>query len=322
MNRRFLVFSVLLVVVLVAAAIVVSTSRYSGPQGAATGESGGCDGEPAEGDSLENGNAEEAVELAAGAPAQITYKQVVGGQNCLVVTIEPMDGVATIDDLCLENHQPQVIELDDGSAKAVLDGYEALKESVCGADNCPPGERIEVLTVDEEHLMLPYKSPLKESMQQVLSMYEVDEGDGEAGNAPDEPEPEVQAAPVYEITLKPEQGAVFANGDVLSEASPLKVDLICFASSISVDMQAGAGPTMSKQKHLKLFRTPGGTVQKFSSIDELPDELPKDDDRDMVHNADAGNGFVVENNVSQGYTKVFVKDADDGKAVLQYQPIQ
>ena len=316
MSKKILVVAAILVAVLVAVAILVTNSKYGGPRGAATGDAGGCGGEPA-GEELDD---EEEVDFVAvvdpAAPAQIVYRQTIGGATCLVVTIEPGDQVASIDDLCVEGHVPQVVDLDDAQAKAVLDGYDALKAAVCTGDSCPEGERLEVLTVDEDQLLLPYQSPLKESFQQVLSAYQGAEveGDGE--------EPAAAAAPVLELILKPEQGAVFANHAVVTEASPLKVDLICYASSKTVDMQAGAGPTMAKQKHLLLFRTPGGTVAKFGSLGEMPDAIPGDDDRDMVHNAEAQHGFVIENNLSQGFTRVYVKEAGPSQVVLQYQAVE
>lgn len=306
MDRKLLAFIVLVIVVLTAAAILVTASRYVGPQGAATGEAGGCGGDPGGYAEIQGGYDIRFEAEAALIPAQITYHLLEEGQICGRITIEPEDRVATFDNLCLADEPPIVLDLDDAAAQAVLAGALQLLLQPCDETDCPPGSRVEVLTQNEEILLLPFQSPLRESVESVLQQVVA------AGPPP-------KAAPQSAtLTLSPEGGALFGTGTVLPEASPLKVDLICYASSKSVDLQAGAGPTMAKQKHLKLFRTPGGTTAKFGSIAELPAELPEDDDRDMVHHAQAGNGFVVENNISGGYTRLFVKEASTTKVVLEY----
>ena len=323
MNRKLLAFLVLTVAILVAIVFLVNQSRYRGPQGAATGEASGCGGEAAESspDSAVVFGGDVSADMPAGdeAPAQVIYRQLVDGKECVSVTVEPLDRVATVDDACGAEPSTRVIDLDKATAEAVLDGYYQLHTQPCADGQCPPGQRVEVLTVKEEKLVLPYQSPLKESIDQILKA---------PGAATSEAPPEDESAPAadklatFPLTLTPEQGAVFANGASLPAASPMKVDVICYASSKTVDIQAGAGPTMANQKHLKLFRTPGGTVAKFSSLSELPDELPGPEDRDMVHHAAAGNGFVVENNVSPGYTRVLVKEATQQKVVLEYQMVK
>ena len=273
MDRKLLAFIVLVIVVLTAAAILVTASRYAGPQGAATGEAGGCGGDPGESAEVQ-GSYDIAFEAeAALMPAQIVYHVLEDGQICGRVTIEPEDRIATFDNLCLADVPPIVLDLDDAAAQAVLSGALQLLNQPCEEADCPPGSRVEVLTQNEEVLLLPYHSPLRESVESVLQ---------QVVSVGPPPAPTPQAST---LTLTPEGGAVFGSGEVLAATSPLKVDLICYASSKSVDLQAGAGPTMAKQKHLRLFRTPGGTTAKFGSMAELPVELPEDGDRDMVHHA-------------------------------------
>jgi hypothetical protein len=306
MNRKLTIFLGLLALVLVAVAAIFTATRYAGPRGAATGDAGGCGGSPVVGDDLVDAPDAGPSELPgeAAMPSQIIYRQLVDGQVCGRMTIEPMDHVAAFDDLCGGNGQPVVVELDEATAKALLAGYQSISHQQCAEGECPPGESVEVLTQSETTLVLPLLPPLREPVEKVLAQ------------ATEEAAPAAPTSAV--LTLQPETGAVFANGQALPEASPLKVDLICYASSKSVDLQAGAGPTMANQKLLKLFRTPGGTTAKFGSLAELPDDLPQAGDRDMVHHAQAGMGFVVENNVSSGHARVFVKEASTEKVVLEY----
>ncbi len=309
MDRKLIVFLVLVVVVLTAAALLVTSSRYSGPQGAATGESGGCGGGPVdEGFDMMTDDDVVFAPQAEFTPAQVIYHTLIDGQICGRVTIEPEDHLATFDDLCNTDVPPVVLDLEEAAAKEILQATLALAKTPCDESQCPPGTRVEILTQAEETILVPFASPLRERVETILE--QVDDAPLAAPAAP--------ATVSQVITLAPETGAVFGSGQVLNEASPLKVDLICYASSKSVDMQAGAGPTMAKQKHLKLFRTPGGTTAKFASLAEVPDENPTESDRDMVHHAQPGNAFVVENNISGGHAKVLVKEADTAHVVLEY----
>ena len=314
-NRLVLVVAVL-VVVLVAVAALVTLTQYKEPRGAAAGGAAGCGGEAVH-DEPEVGH-EEALEQGANdpdAPSQITYSKLEGEQPCLKITLEPLDAVASVEDLC-GSGQIKAFDLDTKTAAAVLSGYYELLAAECGEGECGPGERVEVLTVKEETRVLPYESPLSDQMEKVLELYQEE---SETAVQPESDPP--PAAPPKEVTLQPEQGVVFAGAQVETEASPLKVDVICYASSKTVDLQAGAGPTISKQKHLKLFKTSGGVVQKFNSLDEVPDIFPGSEDRDMVHHAEAGMAFVVENNVSAGYTKAIVTSASKEAVVLEYTSV-
>ncbi len=313
-NRLVLVVAVL-VVALVAVAALVTLTQYKEPRGAAAGGASGCGGEAVD-DDPEVGF-EEALEEGAkdpDAPSQITYSKLEGDQPCLKITLEPLDSVASVEDLC-GGGQIKVFDLDGKTAAAVLDGYYELLAAECTDGECGPGERVEVLTVKEETRVLPYESPLSDQVEGVLELYQ------EQSEVAVQPQLDPPAAPPQEITLKPDQGVVFAGGTVEVAASPLKVDVICYASSKTVDLQAGAGPTIAKQKHLKLFKTSGGVVQKFDSLDDVPDIFPGNEDRDMVHHAEAGMAFVVENNVSAGHTKAMVKSASKEAVVLQYKAI-
>lgn len=315
MNKRIVLFLGLLVGLLIVGAILVTMTQYKEPRGAAAGGGVGCGGEPVDSEITEQ---DATVKFATNpeAPSQIIYSGGEGEDDCLKLTIEPLDRVASVEDTCHDG-KTKVFELDEDTADSMVASYFSMKDAECSEADCPPGKRVEILTQEEETRLLRYESPLKEHVEMVLTWYQAEP------ETP--PKAEVETKPadlepaVSELTLKPEQGAVFVEQKVLLNASPLKVDLVCYDSSKTVDLQAGAGPTMAKQKHLKLFRTPGGTVKKFANIQEIPTELPGDEDRDMVHHAETGMGFIVENNVSPGYTKVFVKEGQDASVVFQFQ---
>lgn len=315
MNKRIVLFLGVLVGLLIVAAILVTVTQYREPRGAAAGGGAGCGGDPVDSEITEE---DATVKFATNpeAPSQIVYSNAEEEENCLKLTIEPLDRVASVEDTCADG-KTRVFDLDEDTAESMVASYFSMKEAECKEDECPPGKRVEILTQKEETRLLRYESPLKEHVEMILTWYEAEPEPPTQAQVESKPTPPAPA--IGEITLKPEQGAVFVEKQAELNASPLSVDLICYDSSKTVDLQAGAGPTMAKQKHLKLFRTPGGTVKKFGSIDEIPVELPEAEDRDMVHHAEAGMGFIVENNVSPGYTKVFVKDGQDASVILQFQ---
>jgi len=316
MNKRIVALVVLLAVMLAAAAVLVVSTRYREPRGAAAGSASGCGGEAVDEDEGDADVPEEDAAGVADSPAQIIYVRYAGGKACEHLVIEPLDNVASVEDKC-GGTEVKVYDLDDETSAQVLAAYSTLKEEECTDADCPPESRIEVLTVDEKTRYLPYSQPLKEHVEKVLSLHDQEAGAPE--QAAQEQDNSVQVPPPsHQMKLTPESGAVFATLQVVKAASPLNTDLICYPSSKTVDLQPGAAPTMADQKHLKLFRTPGGTVQKFGSLSEVPAEPPAETDRDMVHHAQAGMGFSVENNVSSGYSVAFVKDAADDYVLIEF----
>jgi len=314
-RQRVLVLSALLVALLVAAAFLFTLNRYEGPRGAATGGASGCGGEVEE--PQEEPEGEEPVVFGTGEveaePAQIKYQVKEGEKVCTTLTVEPMDGIASVDDHCGGDGEPAVADLDEATVSAVLSAYAEIKDKVCTSADCPPGARVEVLLANEQQrvLKLPEGSNLKGVLQKIL--------DGTKEVPLDNTPPPVPEPEAVVVTLAPEQGLSLSDGKILSNASPLKVDLICYASSKTVDLQAGAGPTMAYQKSLKLFRTPGGLAAKFGSLADVPEEAPAETDRDMVHHAQAGNGFSLQGNVSQGWAVLWVSEASTAGVTLSYQ---
>ncbi len=179
----------------------------------------------------------------------------------------------------------------------------------CTEGECPPESRVEVLTDSEETFYLPLVSPLRETIDEIRAGYQATPATTQ----------EDESAHQGTLQLRWDEGAVFMNGEVRSNASPLNVDLICYKASKTVDLKPGAGPTMANEKPMQMLRTPGGTYQSFNSVDGIPSDNPKDGSREMLHNAKPGMGCVLQNNVSPGFTKILVKEATADSVTIEYE---
>ncbi len=307
--------------VLIAGLAILIHSGLQTPSGAATGEATGCGGDPTA--PLDTAEADYVLGSTEGdpdAPVKISYQGATTEKSCPMLSLEPGDLVAAYEDPCAAPGVIRVWELTPGEAGSLVAAYQAIRDLSCTSQDC-----LTVLTQAEESLTLELEAPMESQIANLLEKAQSvpATGTGDEAAEPDPPEeadpvaPAIQQ-PTSQLTFKAEQGADFAADAVVADGHPLKVDLICYAGSQGLDCQAGAGPTISKQKHLKLFRTPGGTIQTFGSVDALPTDLPTDADRDMINGAEAGWGFVLENNMSQTYTRGFIKKATQDSITIQY----
>ncbi len=126
-----------------------------------------------------------------------------------------------------------------------------------------------------------------------------------------------------EVQLAVNQGVVFAVGDVVPNASYLKVDLIVYKHGTSnFDLSAG-GSSPSDKMYMNTFKS-GGVRKIFGSFDEVPSTLPTAANYgEYVNTVKTGNGLVLANNIGDGYTRIWVKRviASSGLVELQYQPV-
>ncbi len=123
--------------------------------------------------------------------------------------------------------------------------------------------------------------------------------------------------------LAVDQGVIFSTGEVVPGASYLKVDVIVRKhGSSNFDLKpGGTGPSDLRLMHI--FKS-GGVDKVYKSIDEVPDDLPSSADYgDYLGSVSTGNAFVIENNVGDGYTKVWVKQviASAGLVRLEFKPV-
>ena len=312
-------------VVLVAGIAVLVFGGLQTPSGAATGEATGCGGDPtAPADVPDEEDANYilgAAEADQDSPVKITYQGVATEVSCPTLNVEPMDQVASFEDPCAEPGVIRVWELSSQEAAGLVNAYQAIRDSACTSKDC-----LTVLTQAEQTLDLEMEAPMESQIalliKKAAAVPPTDTGEEDPEIVPPavaDPGTPMSQEQISQVTFQAEQGVDFAAAAVILDGHPLKVDLICYAGSKGLDCQAGAGPTISKQKHLKLFRTPGGVTQTFGSIQELPAGIPSDMDRDMVNGAEAGWGFVIENNLSDTFTRVFIKKATEDSITLQFQ---
>jgi hypothetical protein len=316
----------ILALVCVGGLVVLLHSSLKEPSGAATGRADGCGGDPVGG----VGEVETDVILAEAerdeeAPVQLTYRLEATPSSCPKLVVEPVDRVVSFEDSCGAPGMIRTWDLSDDEAARLLEAYLLIQGLECRSVDC-----LTVLTKSNKKLELDLESPMREHilslLDQAKGIQAISTGmdDDEAEDpavAAEEPGPQgaaVDEGTDLQVTLRPEQGADFGRGSLVVQGHPLKVDLICYAGKKGLDCQAGAGPTVANQKHLKLFRTPGGVTRTFSSLAEVPTEIPAVGNRDMLKGAAAGMGFVLENNLTETYTRGFVKAADPGSVTIQY----
>lgn len=312
---RYRVILIIMGVLLLAGFAIVIYSGLNEPSGAATGEAGGCGGGPAVGDE------DVAPDLILGGdvgeaqlPVMLTYQAPAGTASCPTLVLEPADMVATFEDSCKEPGMVRVWDLTAGDQAAVLEAYQATRDSACNSKEC-----LTVLLPTQETHNINLESPMREQIRSLLD--KAVDVPAEEAMGTQKPQPTAPAQTGSSVlTLKAEQGADFGSGALVDPGHPLKADLVCYAGSNSLDCQAGAGPTVADQKHLKLLRTPGGTIASYDSLDQVPTSLPTVSDRDMLRGVKAGTAFVLENNLTESsYTRAWVKKVGPTSMTLEFE---
>lgn len=126
------------------------------------------------------------------------------------------------------------------------------------------------------------------------------------------------------VTLGIDGGVVFGTGAVLAKGHDLKTDLMAYKSGAGLDLKAGIPQGTTTRRPLHVLKTPGGTDATFSSLAEVPVELPSESEANVyAHKVKAGMGLVLRNNISEGHTVVWVEAAGGSPArvTLQYRVI-
>ena len=115
------------------------------------------------------------------------------------------------------------------------------------------------------------------------------------------------------VTLFANQGFVASNGEVVSDGSGFKVDLIAYAHTGWLDLKAGRdGPSYQALNRLKKV--------KYQTLDEVPCTEPTDADKNqMFQHPESGHAMTVRLNKSDGFMKVLVLgEASGGSIQLEY----
>lgn len=125
-----------------------------------------------------------------------------------------------------------------------------------------------------------------------------------------------------EAMLAINQGLVLSTGEVLSNASYLKVDLVLYKNQGGFDLKPGS-ESASNQMAMKVFAS-GGVEKIYGSLDEVPTSLPGNVDIG-AYMSDVGTGWgaVVQHNIGDGHSKIWIKQAvaAAGKIVVQWETL-
>ena len=141
------------------------------------------------------------------------------------------------------------------------------------------------------------------------------------------PEPEPELAPAKsvpganysEVTLVANTGINFSTGQTFKMANYANSDLFATQGSSYLKLTPG-GSKSTKTQPIRWFKTNGGLVKTFNSLDNVPWEYPTDAEASKsLVSAKPGVGFVVRNNLSDGYTRVWIKTGDSKSVTIQYQ---
>lgn len=115
------------------------------------------------------------------------------------------------------------------------------------------------------------------------------------------------------ITLFPDQGFIASSGEVLTDGSGFKVDLVAYEHTGWIDLKGGRdGPGYQPLNKLN--------KAKFGTLDEVPCTEPTDADANQLFQLpQPGHAMTVRLNKSEGFMKVLVLGEAPGGAVqLEY----
>ena len=115
------------------------------------------------------------------------------------------------------------------------------------------------------------------------------------------------------VTFLANQGFVAETGEVLSDGSGIKVDVVAYAHGDWLDLKGGRDKTIYQALN-KLNRA------VFTGLEEVPCTPPTDDDVSAIFSlVEPGHGFTVRGNVSEGVYKVYVVDVEaNGPVTVEY----
>jgi hypothetical protein len=115
------------------------------------------------------------------------------------------------------------------------------------------------------------------------------------------------------VTLFPDQGFVAQTGEVISDGSGMKVDLVVYKHTGWVDLKGGRnGPGYQPLNKLN--------YAKFATLDEVPCTVPTEADANQIFQLpEPGHALTVRLNKSDGFMKVLVLGEAPGGAIqLEY----
>ena len=129
----------------------------------------------------------------------------------------------------------------------------------------------------------------------------------------------VVVSDVRTVTLLAEHGIDFATGQVVYKANFGNSDIYATAGSSFLKLSTG-GPNATAGRPLRWFTSASGFIRTFNNLDEVPLALPTLDNgaRSLVH-AKPYVGFMVQNNLSNLYARVWIEAGNEHSVTLKYQ---
>ncbi|HIA02504.1 MAG TPA: hypothetical protein EYN66_11430 [Myxococcales bacterium] len=121
-----------------------------------------------------------------------------------------------------------------------------------------------------------------------------------------------------EITLTAETGADFLAGQQVTKANFANSDLYATSGHQWLKLTTG-GPNPVIGQPIRWFNNSSGYIKTFNNMDEMPDELPTEIDASKsLVKAKPGIGFIIKNNLSNSYTRCWIRAAGPDFVTIEY----
>ncbi|MFT5430098.1 MAG: hypothetical protein ACI9OJ_000771 [Myxococcota bacterium] len=123
-----------------------------------------------------------------------------------------------------------------------------------------------------------------------------------------------------EVSLGAGSGIAFGTATVIGGNKFNQVDLVATENGDNLRLQTG-GATSTKSEPVNWFKL-GGVPQTFAALDDVPFEKPADSDTQPLLAPKTGNGFVLKNYATGGWTRGFIKSADATTITINYEVVE
>jgi hypothetical protein len=121
-----------------------------------------------------------------------------------------------------------------------------------------------------------------------------------------------------EVTLTADVGVDFAAGKLITKANFANSDLYATAGHQWLKLTTG-GPNPVIGQPIRWFKNSSGYIKTFNNMDEMPDELPTEIDASKsLVKAKPGIGFIIKNNLSNSYTRCWIRAAGPDFVTIEY----
>jgi hypothetical protein len=124
-----------------------------------------------------------------------------------------------------------------------------------------------------------------------------------------------------DFSIGGEEGIAFTKKQINSSGNFKNSDIYAVENGTKGLKLISGGPNSTEPKPVNWFKfnETGGMAQIFGSLAEVPTDKPSDADsgQPLIH-AKTGNGFVVKNNVGFGYTRGWIKYADQFVVTFEF----